>query len=161
MLLLLIELLVIVVQQRMLVLFDMLCWNSKLAPRAYAAVHENRIETNHPFTFCCGLIVCDNVRVLYFDIHSPNTHWAHAPSCTPFHLCCFVEIAGGVSAIAPMDCCNNCCCTSYRYFVPGLPDAAQFTSVANQTRQAFFAGQRLQAVQLVAVTQAPVTMVMQ
>ena len=99
---------------------DCIQFNSKLRPRMYAQVHENRVEVNYPFTWCCGAFVCDNTRVEYFDKQADSVKTETC--CTPFHCCCCIECCGGVVAMAPMNCCNACYCACFR----SDNDAAQY-----------------------------------
>jgi len=119
---------------------DYICWSSKLAPRSYAAVHENRIEFNYASTACCGCCVDDSVEVIFFDqVNSLE----HVTCCSPYHCCCCIECYGGVVALAPCACLNSCCCPCCRRFYPGLSNAAEFARVAKEVKATFDAKQRI------------------
>jgi len=119
-----------------------LCWESKLRPRAYAAVMENRVELNYPLTCCCGMLACDDTRVEYFD-KMQDSDMTRAESCTPFHCCCCVACTGQVAATACCDLFNCCLCNCCRSFYAGLSNADAFVNATNRARGAFSRGQRL------------------
>ena len=123
-----------------LISWNSMCWNG-VKPRFYAQVHENRIETNTPVMLypCCS--PADSVEVTYFDrIGAP---FAPVSCGTKYHLCCLVEMAGGVAATAPHPICNSAICCCCRTYVPGLSDAATFCKAANKARENFQSGDRL------------------
>ena len=123
-----------------IITWNSMCWNG-VKPRFYAQVHENRIETNTPVILfpCCSPV--DSVEVTYFDrIGAP---FVPASCGTKYHLCGFVEMAGGVAATAPHPICNNAICSCCRTYVPGLTDAATFCKAANKARESFKSGDRL------------------
>jgi len=122
---------------------DYFCFEKKLMPRSFAAVYENRMEYNFPFTACCGCCVRDNVLVLHFDQFPANM--VEAKSCTPFHCCWFVECAGGIVATAACKGVNCCLCNGCRVFYPGLSNAGQFAAAVNAAQTAFLEKSRLVA----------------
>lgn len=121
-------------------LCDYFCWEKKLKPRAYAAVHENRVEFNYPFTYCCGMCVGDYFITQHFDTMPSITH---AQCCTPYHCCYFVECFGGVIAEAPCACVNNPVCSCCRTYFPGLSNAPQFMMALEQAKNAALNNQRI------------------
>jgi hypothetical protein len=125
------------------VLCDYFCYDTKLQPRAFAAVMENRIEYNLPFTTCCGLCIHDHVIVRHFDQFPAGM--AEAKSCTPFHCCWFVECAGGIAAYSCCPGCNCCLCNSCRIFWPGLSNSGQFAASVQAAQGAFLEKNRLVA----------------
>ena len=123
-----------------LITWNSMCWNG-IKPRFYAQVHENRIETNTPVMCNPCSTPSDSVEVTYFDrIGAP---FAPVSCGTKYHLCCLVEMAGGVAATAPHPICNNAICSCCRTYVPGLADAATFCKAANKARESFKSGDRL------------------
>lgn len=118
------------------------CWNSKIKPRFYAQVHENRVEQNAPlipFGFCC--CTSDFVSVTYFDkIGAP---FKPVKCGTHYHLCCCIEMAGGVAATAPCPSVNNICCPCCRTYITGLDNAKDFCEASQQAYNQFKAGNRL------------------
>lgn len=121
---------------------NILCWD-KLSARGYVRVYENRVESNYPFTTCCGLSINDNVRVTYFD-KFPSS-FKHESMCTPHHFCMCIACSGEVMATAPCDAVNNCCCPCCRQYYGGLADADAFVKAISSSKTVFKDGNRMMA----------------
>ena len=62
--------------------------------RAFVRVTENRIESNYP-VMCAPCMMTDMVSSTYYDkVKAP---FERATSCTPFHMCCVLEVSGQVA----------------------------------------------------------------
>lgn len=134
---------------------NILQWE-KLNARSYVRVYENRLESNHASTCCFGALVIDGIYAAYLD-KSPDSVMT-ASSCTPLHLCCCIECAGGVVAMAPMGFLNNCLFTCCRTFIGGVDQPQALLNAILQTRTVMKQGARLPAG---AMLTAPVQIQMQ
>tara|TARA_B100000683_G_scaffold42116_2_gene37520 strand:+ start:732 stop:1238 length:507 start_codon:yes stop_codon:yes gene_type:complete len=118
-----------------------LFWDTYNA-RAFVRVTENRIESNYP-VMCAPCMMTDMVSSTYYDkVKAP---FERATSCTPFHMCCVLEVSGQVAATAKHPACNNCIggmlgCRSY---IIGLKDAQAFCVAANAARESHAKGERI------------------
>jgi len=122
-------------------LCNILKWQEKLAPRGFVRIYENAIAMNYPMTCCFGLKVVDNTQFIHIDqLHESVKEEG---CCTPFHVCCFFQLAGAVLATAPMGALNNCCCNCFRGFIPGLSNPSAVLQAIEQVRNTVKQGQRI------------------
>ena len=123
-------------------LCNILQWD-KLNARSFVRVYENSVQASYATTICCGVCVTDYTSTTFLD-NLPQS-MKQDTCCTPFHFCCCIECAGSVIALAPLALCNNCFCSCFRSFYPGLEDPQKFLNAMMSAREVFRQGARLPA----------------